>query len=72
MYKASRCLRSFSRRLSVVAQNFNAQNPVILGIETSCDDTGAAIVNGAGQILGQALSSQLNEHLRFGKNDKNH
>lgn len=38
----------------------------ILGIETSCDDTGVAIVNGAGNILGESLYSQNNIHLRYG------
>lgn len=38
----------------------------ILGIETSCDDTGVAIVNGAGNILGESLYSQNIIHLRYG------
>lgn len=35
----------------------------ILGIETSCDDTGCAIVNDKGQILGESLYSQQEIHL---------
>lgn len=31
---------------------------LVLGIETSCDDTGAAVVSTDGRILGEALSSQ--------------
>lgn len=38
----------------------------ILGIETSCDDTGCAIINGKGEILGQTLQSQHLIHLRNG------
>lgn len=38
--------------------------PLILGIETSCDDTGAALVDGAGRIYGECLNSQQNTHLR--------
>lgn len=38
----------------------------ILGIETSCDDTGAAIVDDSGSIISEALSSQLQVHLRNG------
>ncbi|XP_015114752.1 probable tRNA N6-adenosine threonylcarbamoyltransferase, mitochondrial [Diachasma alloeum] len=38
----------------------------ILGIETSCDDTGIAIVDGAGRILGDALHSQQSTHLQYG------
>ncbi|KAG4077656.1 hypothetical protein HA402_009386 [Bradysia odoriphaga] len=40
--------------------------PLILGIETSCDDTGAAIVSRNGTILGESHHSQLNQHLRNG------
>lgn len=36
---------------------------LILGIETSCDDTGAAIVDSKGNVIGEALNSQLQTHL---------
>ncbi|KAG0726693.1 putative tRNA N6-adenosine threonylcarbamoyltransferase, mitochondrial [Chionoecetes opilio] len=36
----------------------------VLGIETSCDDTGAAVVSGAGKVLGEALHNQHSVHLR--------
>jgi len=35
----------------------------VLGIETSCDDTGAAVVNEDGQIIGEALHSQTRIHV---------
>ncbi|KAK7793402.1 hypothetical protein R5R35_014308 [Gryllus longicercus] len=38
----------------------------ILGIETSCDDTGCAIVDDSGNILGEALNSQQEIHLNHG------
>lgn len=38
----------------------------ILGIETSCDETSAAIVNGNGEILSNLVLSQLEEHKAFG------
>ncbi|XP_023950135.1 tRNA N6-adenosine threonylcarbamoyltransferase, mitochondrial-like [Bicyclus anynana] len=38
----------------------------ILGIETSCDDTGCAIVNENGKLLGETLQSQNLIHLRNG------
>jgi len=38
---------------------------VILGIETSFDDTGIAVVNTEKQILGEALNSQLQIHLKY-------
>ncbi|KAI4465197.1 trna n6-adenosine threonylcarbamoyltransferase [Holotrichia oblita] len=39
---------------------------IILGIETSCDDTGCAIVNDNGTVLGEALHSQHQVHLNHG------
>jgi N6-L-threonylcarbamoyladenine synthase len=38
----------------------------ILGIETSCDETAAAVVDGEGRILAEAVLSQLVEHAPFG------
>ena len=38
---------------------------VILGIETSCDDTGVAIVNHEKRILGESLNAQLQIHLKY-------
>ncbi|CAN6446015.1 unnamed protein product [Victoria cruziana] len=38
----------------------------ILGIETSCDDTAAAIVSGDGKILSQVVSSQADLLARYG------
>lgn len=42
----------------------NKQRNLILGIETSCDDTGCAIVDNHGNILGEALNSQEKVHLK--------
>ncbi|XP_038645093.1 probable tRNA N6-adenosine threonylcarbamoyltransferase, mitochondrial isoform X1 [Scyliorhinus canicula] len=39
---------------------------LVLGIETSCDDTGAAVVDETGKILGEALHSQKGIHLETG------
>ncbi|XP_067085475.1 tRNA N6-adenosine threonylcarbamoyltransferase, mitochondrial isoform X1 [Osmerus mordax] len=39
---------------------------LVLGIETSCDDTGAAVVDETGQILGESLQSQKEVHLKTG------
>ncbi|CAB3372781.1 Hypothetical predicted protein [Cloeon dipterum] len=41
-------------------------NFMVLGIETSCDDTGCAIVDSNGTILGESLHSQLKVHLDHG------
>ena len=37
-----------------------------LGIETSCDDTGVALLQGERRILAELLSSQIRDHARFG------
>lgn len=39
---------------------------VVLGIETSCDDTAAAVVDDTGQVLGEAIHSQTEVHLKTG------
>lgn len=41
-------------------------HPVILGIETSCDETAAAVVDAMGQVLGHALLSQAQDHAVYG------
>lgn len=40
--------------------------PVILAVETSCDETAAAVVSGDGTIEASVLSSQHDVHGRFG------
>jgi len=39
---------------------------VILGIETSCDETAAALVTADGRVLSSVVSSQADLHARFG------
>ncbi|XP_067636819.1 probable tRNA N6-adenosine threonylcarbamoyltransferase, mitochondrial isoform X2 [Eurosta solidaginis] len=39
---------------------------VVLGIETSCDDTGIAILTENGKVLGNVLNSQQKFHIRYG------
>ena len=40
--------------------------PLVLGIESSCDDTACAVVDGAGRVLASVVSSQLEAHRPFG------
>jgi N6-L-threonylcarbamoyladenine synthase len=42
-----------------------ADEPLILGIETSCDETGVGLVRGH-TLLADALASSVDEHARFG------
>ena len=39
---------------------------MILGLETSCDETAAALVTGDGRILSNVVSSQADLHARYG------
>ncbi len=42
-----------------------ADQPLVLGIETSCDETGVGIVRGE-RLLVDAIASSVDEHARFG------
>lgn len=39
---------------------------LVLGIETSCDETAAAVVDGNGKILSNKVLSQIDEHRMYG------
>jgi len=42
------------------------KDQIILGIETSCDETAASIVRNGTEILSNVVSSQIESHKRFG------
>ena len=42
------------------------KSTVVLGIETSCDETAAALVMGGNDVLSSVVASQLEVHARFG------
>ena len=48
----------------------NDTSTLVLGIETTCDETAAAVVerqsDGSGRILSDIVRSQTEEHARFG------
>ncbi|MEM6795609.1 MAG: tRNA (adenosine(37)-N6)-threonylcarbamoyltransferase complex transferase subunit TsaD [Acidobacteriota bacterium] len=48
------------------AVSTNLDRPLILGIETSCDDTACAVIDGVGRVLSSAVSSQNIAHQPFG------
>ena len=53
--------------MSDARQNATAdESTVVLGIETSCDETAVSVVMGGGDVLASVVSSQLDEHARFG------
>ena len=42
------------------------QRPLVLGLESSCDDTACALVDAAGRVLSTVVSSQLAAHRPYG------
>jgi N6-L-threonylcarbamoyladenine synthase len=38
----------------------------VLGIESSCDETGAAVVDGDGRVLSDVVHSQVATHAPYG------
>ncbi|MEG2982426.1 MAG: tRNA (adenosine(37)-N6)-threonylcarbamoyltransferase complex transferase subunit TsaD, partial [Raoultibacter sp.] len=40
--------------------------PLILAIESSCDETAAALIEGSGQLVSDVVASQIDFHARFG------
>ncbi|WP_407641833.1 tRNA (adenosine(37)-N6)-threonylcarbamoyltransferase complex transferase subunit TsaD [Arabiibacter massiliensis] len=48
------------------AQDDNLLRPLILAIESSCDETAAAIVDGEGNLVADVVASQVDFHARFG------
>ena len=42
------------------------ENAVILGIESSCDETAAAVVRGGREVLSSEIISSATEHVKFG------
>lgn len=59
-------MKKIIRSLTSSTKNLTKTSKIILGIETSCDDTGCGIVNESGEVLRQALHSQNLVHLRYG------
>lgn len=45
---------------------FMKKNQIILGIETSCDETAAAVIKNGTEILSNVVASQIESHKRFG------
>lgn len=44
----------------------NVAHPVILAVETSCDETAMAVIDGNGALLSNVVSTQIDFHARFG------
>lgn len=44
----------------------SSEDSLIMGIETSCDETGVAILSGSNQVLANVISSSADLHSRYG------
>lgn len=62
----SKVLLNITKSLEVRNKLSTTTKAIILGIETSCDDTGCAVLDTNGNILGEALKSQHLIHLNNG------
>lgn len=47
-------------------QTLNAENLMVLGIETSCDETGIALYHGKHGLIGHRIYSQIDLHSAYG------
>lgn len=64
-----------SRRLASLltgSRTYSGRARIVLGIETSCDDTGVAIVSTDRRILAERVFSQWSEHKRHGRPTQRH
>ncbi|KAM6421129.1 tRNA N6-adenosine threonylcarbamoyltransferase, mitochondrial isoform 1-T2 [Rhynochetos jubatus] len=66
LLKPVKCARAAWLRSSSAHSGKRHLRKLVLGIETSCDDTGAAVVDDAGNVLGEALHCQKDVHLQAG------
>lgn len=62
LFKNVHLIKHQSQRYLCEKRTLN--RPIILGIETSCDDTGAAVVDRDGNVLGEYIHSQQEIHLK--------
>ncbi|KAL3283161.1 hypothetical protein HHI36_006313 [Cryptolaemus montrouzieri] len=60
------CMNNISKRIEKFKFMSQCCRHFILGIETSCDDTGCALLDLNGNILGESLNSQQLIHLKYG------
>ena len=59
-------MSSGSRKALTESREEGRRAPLLLGIETSCDDTAAAVVDGQGRVLASVVSSQLAQFAPYG------
>lgn len=55
-----------ARRTSEVAAAIEAAGPLVLAIESSCDETALAVIDGRGEVISNVVATQIDFHARFG------
>ena len=53
-------------RPSNAPQVIASHEPLIMAIESSCDETAVAVIDGAGEVLSSVVATQIDFHARFG------
>lgn len=59
-------LDDISERSSLEVEILAAHKPLIIALESSCDETAVAVIDGQGQILSNVIATQIDFHARFG------
>ena len=58
----SRSLSRWRREMERLRELSGGGEVRVLGIESSCDDTGVAVLGENGRVMGEAIHSQLQTH----------
>ena len=53
-------------RTAETAAAISAAGPLVLAIESSCDETAMAVIDGAGEVVANVVATQIDFHARFG------
>ena len=54
------------KKFSEIAKNYKKRDILILGIESSCDETSISVVKNGREILSNVIATQIEIHARFG------
>ena len=56
----------YPERTPEQAETLKAAGELILAVESSCDETAMAVIDGAGKIIANVVATQIDFHARFG------
>ena len=55
-----------AERTAEAREAIASAGPLILAIESSCDETAMAVIDGAGEVIANVVATQIDFHARFG------